>query len=196
VNGSHGTRAIRSLWRRPRRPRHCSASRAWLLLVLDGRGAPRLLRAEVLGQARRRHISRRGRRPSVAAVPPTERHGRIHTSTITVAVRVIRIRIAARCVFVVVVSSPQLGGPQGVSENLRFEVERLISDARRDFSGTRSPRLGSGGSSWGLPSCPLSNGASPFLGSRRSSSRWNHRVIRRCASRCTNTAANRTRAAR
>jgi hypothetical protein len=64
-------------------------------------------------------------------------------------VRVIRIGIAARCVFVVVVPSPQLRGPQGASENFRFEVERLISDARRDFSGTRSPRVGSGGSSSG-----------------------------------------------
>jgi hypothetical protein len=41
-------------------------------------------------------------------------------------VRVIRIGIAARCVFVVVVPSPQLCGPQGASESFRFEVERLI----------------------------------------------------------------------
>ena len=34
VNGAHGARAIRSHRRRPRTPRHCSASRAWLLLVL------------------------------------------------------------------------------------------------------------------------------------------------------------------
>jgi len=63
-------------------------------------------------------------------------------------VRVIRIGIAARCVFVVVAPSPQLRG-QGASESFRFEVERLISDARRDFSGARSPRVGSGGSSSG-----------------------------------------------
>ena len=64
-------------------------------------------------------------------------------------VRVIRIGIVARCVFVVVVPSPQLRGPQGASENFRFEVERPISDARRNFSGTRSLRVGSGGSSSG-----------------------------------------------
>jgi hypothetical protein len=62
-------------------------------------------------------------------------------------VRVIHIGIAGRCVFVVVVPSPQLRGPQRASENFRFEAERLISDARRDFSGARSPRVSSGGSS-------------------------------------------------
>jgi hypothetical protein len=73
----------------------------------------------------------------------------------TLDVRVIRIGIAARCVFVVVVPSPQLRGPQGASENFRFEVERLISDARRDFSGARSPRVGSGGSSSGPAGLPV-----------------------------------------
>jgi hypothetical protein len=70
-------------------------------------------------------------------------------------VRVIRIGIAARCVFVVVVPSPQLRGSQGAAENFRFQVERLISDARRDFSGVRTPRAGSGGSSSGPAELPV-----------------------------------------
>jgi hypothetical protein len=69
--------------------------------------------------------------------------------------RVIHIGIAARCVFVVVVPNRQLSGPQGASENFRFEVERLISDARQDFSGARSPHGGSGGSSSGPADLPV-----------------------------------------
>jgi hypothetical protein len=63
--------------------------------------------------------------------------------------RAIDIGIAARCVFVVVVPNTQLHGPPGAAENFRFQVERLISDARGDFSGARSAEAGSGGSSSG-----------------------------------------------
>lgn len=69
--------------------------------------------------------------------------------------RVIDIGIAARCVFVIVVPSTQLHGPAGASENFRFQVERLISDARGDFSGARSTAAGSGGSSSGPAELPV-----------------------------------------
>ena len=69
--------------------------------------------------------------------------------------RVIRIGIATRCVFVVVVPSLQLHGPPGAAENFRFEVERLISKAREDFEGARLLRAGSGGSSSGPAELPL-----------------------------------------
>ena len=69
--------------------------------------------------------------------------------------RVIAIGIAARCVFVVVVPSGQLHGPPGAAESFRFAVERLISDARGDFSGARSVEGGSGGSSSGPGNLPV-----------------------------------------
>jgi len=69
--------------------------------------------------------------------------------------RVIGFGIAARCVFVVMVPNRQLNGPQGASENFRFQVDKLISDARADFSGANSPRVGSGGSSSGPAELPV-----------------------------------------
>jgi hypothetical protein len=69
--------------------------------------------------------------------------------------RVIGIGIAARCVFVVAVPNRELNGPQGALNDFRFRVERLISDARADFSGSRSPSVGSGGSSSGPAELPV-----------------------------------------
>jgi hypothetical protein len=64
--------------------------------------------------------------------------------------RMTSIGIAARCVFVVVV--PQLQLP---ADNFRSHVERMIGDARADFSGYRAGPVGSGGSSSGPAELPV-----------------------------------------
>ena len=68
--------------------------------------------------------------------------------------RLIEIAIAARCVFVVTVPSRQLRVLRFASD-FRSAVERVISEARSDFSGARSLQAGSGGSSSGPAQLPL-----------------------------------------
>jgi hypothetical protein len=69
--------------------------------------------------------------------------------------RVIGVGIAARCVFVVVVPTQQLQSDRVASDNFRSRVERVISNARADFSGARPPHIGSGGSSSGPAQLPV-----------------------------------------
>jgi hypothetical protein len=69
--------------------------------------------------------------------------------------RVIGTAIAARCVFVLVVPPGELHASRVASDKLRFEVERMIGTARADFSGSRPPPVGSGGSSSGPADLPV-----------------------------------------
>jgi hypothetical protein len=69
--------------------------------------------------------------------------------------RMIHIGIAARCVFIIVVPNRQLHGPQVASDNFRLGVERMISEARADFSGARLRHVDSGGSSSGPAELPV-----------------------------------------
>jgi hypothetical protein len=72
----------------------------------------------------------------------------------TLGDRMIGIGIAARCVFVVIVPSQGSRLSRAASEGLCFQVERLISQARADFSGARPPVSGPGGSSSGPAQLP------------------------------------------
>ena len=69
--------------------------------------------------------------------------------------RAIGIGIAARCVFVVVVTNHPLQAFRAASDKLHARVERKISEARADFSGSHPPHVGSDGSSSGPAQLPV-----------------------------------------
>ena len=70
--------------------------------------------------------------------------------------REVSIGIAARCVFVVAVFGPDPSSCGVVVDELRCEVERMIREARADFSGSPLPSApGSGGSSSGPAELPV-----------------------------------------
>jgi hypothetical protein len=70
--------------------------------------------------------------------------------------REVSIGIAARCVFIVVIVGRDPAASRAMAEDFRCEVERMVSEARADFSGSRPPvDPGSGGSTSGPAELPL-----------------------------------------
>jgi hypothetical protein len=70
--------------------------------------------------------------------------------------REVSIGIAASCVFVVVVLGRDPAASRVAVDELRSDLERMISDARADVSGSRRPPpSGSGGSSSGPAELPV-----------------------------------------
>jgi hypothetical protein len=70
--------------------------------------------------------------------------------------REVSIGIASRCVFVVVVLGRNPAVSRLAVDELRSDVERMISEARADVSGSRPPPpTGSGGSSSGPAELPI-----------------------------------------